>query len=83
MTKVTNPLHWLLPLAMMLLGGCASAYHSYSDCSVDCKYCVPAPLPHANYQDGVCHSDTISPYLPLQPQSVQIDVETDAIYQAQ
>jgi len=54
---------WLSPLALVCMIGCASAYHSYSGCSVPCKYCVPAPLPYAQYDERVCHSDAAEPYL--------------------
>ncbi len=46
----------LLGLLAITLG-CASAYHRYADCGgVDCRYCVPPPLPHTQYPEGVCHS---------------------------
>ncbi len=51
-----------------LLGGCAPAYHSYSGCTVDCKYCVPPPLAYTHYSDCVCHSCAASRHLnPSQP----------------
>ncbi len=48
--------------------GCASAYHSYSGCYVDCNYCPPPPLPYSQYDGCVCHSHAASPYLAMQPQ---------------
>ena len=59
----TKLVRWLSPLAFVCMIGCASAYHSYSGCRVPCKYCVPAPLPYAQYDERVCHSDAAEPYL--------------------
>ena len=51
------------PAAMLLMVGCAPAYHSYSDCYVNCKYCPPPPLAYRHYDDCVCHSCAAEPYL--------------------
>ena len=58
----------ILALACMTAGvsvglGCAPAYHDYSDYYVDCKYCVPPPLPLPHYPDCVCHSCVGEQYL--------------------
>jgi hypothetical protein len=49
----------LLPLAL----GCASAYHSYQTCEVNCRYCPEPPLPYTAYPGCVCHSCAAQPYL--------------------
>ena len=51
-------------------GGCARAYHDYSDCYIDCKYCAPPPLPYLHYKDCVCHSCAASRYLGKSSQPV-------------
>ena len=43
--------------------GCASAYHDYSECRVNCRYCAPSPLQYSHYDDCVCHSCAASEYL--------------------
>jgi hypothetical protein len=50
-------------LLMTLAVGCATAYHGYSGCYVDCQYCAPPPLPYTHYDGCVCHSCAASPYL--------------------
>jgi len=68
---MTNSKTWLrsiLPLALTLTAGCAPAYHSYSGCYVDCKYCTPSPLPYTHYEGCVCHSCAASNYLASHPQ---------------
>ena len=67
----------LAPLAMGLAVGCASAYHSYSGCYVDCQYCAPPPLPYTHYEGCVCHSCAASKYLSLQPPLVDEASETE------
>ena len=68
----------LLGLAMMTLSlGCSPAYHSYSGCYVDCKYCAPPALPYTHYEGCVCHSCAASKYLSLEPLSAEEDAETD------
>jgi len=52
--------------------GCAPAYHCYSGCHVDCKYCPPPPLPYLLYEGCVCHSCAARPY--LVGDSTQLDV---------
>lgn len=54
-------------LGAIVLSGCASTYHSYSGCEVDCQYCDPAPLPYTCYDNCVCHSRQVSSYLENQP----------------
>ena len=51
--------------------GCASAYHSYPDGCVSCRYCAPPPLAYAHYDGCACHSDVASNYLSIQPQPVE------------
>ncbi len=68
-------MRWLVPLAMTLAAGCAPAYHSYSDCYVDCQYCAPPPLPYTHYDDCVCHSCAAEKYLSLPPQPVKEEGE--------
>lgn len=65
-----------LPLLLVLVMGCAPAYHSYSSGCVNCKYCAPPPLPYAPYEGCVCHSCAASKYLTNQLPAVQ--QESDA-----
>ena len=58
----------LLLIALMM--GCASAYHDYSDCRVNCRYCEPPPLPYSHYDECVCHSSVASKYLTASPPAV-------------
>ena len=53
----------LASLVMVVATGCAPAYHSYSGCRVNCRYCPRAPLPYTHYDDCVCHSCAASRYL--------------------
>ena len=69
-TKATNLLRRfillaVLPLATPLFSGCAAAYYNCPGCYGGCKYCIPSPLPFANYKEKVCHSDVVSNYLPF------------------
>lgn len=50
-------------VAIVVLAGCAPAYHCYDDCCVPCQYCPPAPLPYTGYCDCQCHSKAAQPYL--------------------
>ena len=50
-------------LTITLALGCASAYRDYSEGSVNCRYCVPPPLPYMQYDGCVCHSSAASKYL--------------------
>lgn len=50
--------------------GCAQAYHAYDSCYVDCKYCVPGPLPYAHYQGCVCHSCAAAKHAQPRPSDV-------------
>jgi hypothetical protein len=59
--------------------GCAAAYHDYSECQVNCRYCVPPPLPYTHYDECVCHSCAASKYLTdaLPPAPAQVDPLND------
>ncbi len=53
-------------LALLLAGAlpaCAPAYHAYQSCDIECRYCVPPPLPWPEYPPCVCHSEPATPYL--------------------
>ncbi len=50
-------------LAIAVTFGCASAYHDYSECRVNCRYCAPPPLPYTHYDECVCHSCVASRHL--------------------
>ncbi|QDU74544.1 hypothetical protein Pan97_15530 [Bremerella volcania] len=67
----------IVPLALTLAVGCAPAYHSYSGCRVDCKYCAPPPLPYTHYEGCVCHSSAVSQYLTVDTAPVE-NHRTDA-----
>ncbi len=74
--RMTNSkvfLRVLAPMVLALIGGCASAYHSYSECCIPCQYCPPPPLPYTQYSECVCHSCAASKYLAIQPQVVTAD----------
>jgi len=71
MKSVTKIICLFAPLVMALGVGCAPAYHSYSGCYVDCKYCAPPPLPYVHYEGCVCHSCAASTYLTLHSVSVE------------
>ncbi|MCA9145933.1 MAG: hypothetical protein H6822_24220 [Planctomycetaceae bacterium] len=71
MLNATNALRWLALLALVLIAGCATAYHSYSGCYVDCRYCAPPPLPYIHYEGCVCHSCAASQYLSMPSQAVE------------
>lgn len=60
-----NQLASLMALLLFTSGfGCASSYHSYSDCcGVNCRYCEPAPLPYSYYPGCACHSKPGARYL--------------------
>ena len=66
-------------LLITLTMGCASAYHDYSDCRVNCRYCAPPPLPYAQYGECVCHSNAASEYLSgtAQPVVGHVDSSSD------
>ncbi len=68
--------------------GCAPAYHDYTGCRVDCRYCVPPPLPYAHYPDCVCHACAVRPYLADPPhlddeEGAEINNTREASEQAQ
>ncbi len=71
MNNAKKRMGWLATLAMLLVTGCAPAYRSYSGCNIDCQYCEPPPLPFTHYEGCVCHSQSVSSYLELQPQLVE------------
>ena len=57
MKSKASPMWKLLGGALIVvLPGCATAYHDYSDCCIPYLYCPPRPLPHVPY-DG-CHCPT-------------------------
>jgi len=60
-------------VALLLFGGCAPAYHDYSGCYVDCRYCPLSPLPYAHYKDCVCRSRAASQHLATQPPATGTD----------
>jgi len=64
-----NAKTWLALVALLPAGvaGCASAYHSYEGCCVDCQYCVPPPLPYVHYEGCPCHCCAAAAYLSPQP----------------
>ncbi len=52
----------LLLLAWLLVvGGCAEAYHHYACGCVPYGYCAPAPLAHTQYSDPVCRTPPQEP----------------------
>ncbi len=53
----------LLAVLVVVITGCAPAYHCYQTCNVDCGYCPPPPLPYTQYDGCVCHSCAVSSYL--------------------
>lgn len=60
--------------------GCAPAYHSYSGCYVDCKYCPPPPLPYRLYDGCVCHSCAAAKYLSVQSPPIEsANEETESV----
>ena len=62
--KIANKLARLFGLTAIAISlGCASAYHDYSECRVNCRYCAPPPLPYSHYDECVCHSCAASEYL--------------------
>ena len=48
---------------ILLAAGCAPAYHDYTGCTVDCRYCPPPPLPYVHYDDCGCHSCAAMKYV--------------------
>lgn len=70
MTHVKTLASLVASLLMTLAAGCAPAYHSYSGCQVDCKYCAPPPLPYTRYDGCVCHSCAASKYLSVEPSPI-------------
>ena len=65
----------LLAAILLLVIGCAPAYHSYSGCRVNCRYCTPCPLEYSHYCDGQCHSRVASKHLTTGLQSPEFQSE--------
>jgi len=62
--KISNASMRLLAATILLfVGGCAPAYHDYSGCRVNCRYCPPKPLEYPHYCGCQCHSCAASKYL--------------------
>ena len=53
----------ILFMGLLFVGGCAPAYHCYSGCRVNCKYCPPRPLEYSSYCGCTCHSCQAQRYL--------------------
>ncbi len=60
-------MRWFATLGAIMMTGCASTYHSYSSCEIDCQYCDPPPLTYTYYDNCVCHSRQVSGYLESLP----------------
>lgn len=65
-----------LVLSVVCLTGCASSYHCYDGCSIDCGYCPPTALPYPSYPEGVCHSSSVSEYLLSDVAHLQSEAES-------
>ncbi|MCA9246189.1 MAG: hypothetical protein KDA42_03710 [Planctomycetales bacterium] len=52
----------VLLFVLLLVTGCASAYHDYAGCHVPCRYCSLPPLPYTQY-GCACHCCAASAYL--------------------
>jgi hypothetical protein len=63
MTHWTKCLLQVASLTTLLTTGCGPAYHSYSGCYVNCRYCPPAPLPWSYFEGCPCHGNAASMYL--------------------
>jgi hypothetical protein len=59
-------------VAFTSTSGCAPAYHHYSECHVNCRYCAPPALPYMHYDGCVCHSCAASKYLEEVP-AMEVD----------
>lgn len=46
-----------LAAAVLTVAGCASAYHCYEGCRINCSYCPSKPLAYPTYTGYPCHSD--------------------------
>lgn len=78
--KNCKAIRWLFGLMTMISAGagCAPAYHCYSGCCVNCKYCTPPPLPYTEYKGCVCHSCVAERYLKSeQPKEVNTEEPRD------
>jgi hypothetical protein len=69
--------HYLALLLTTLVAGCATAYHCYSGCRIDCRYCPPPPLPYSDYAGCACHSRAVSRYLTVPAQSIQLQTDDE------
>lgn len=71
---------WILGLlSLSCVMGCASAYHSYSDCQVPCRYCPLPPLPYVSYPACACHSNAAMQHLSV-PVSHVVPAEIPQTY---
>lgn len=71
----------LMPLALMgatiPFAGCAPAYHCYSECHVNCRYCPPSPMPYTTYDARACHSWQAAKYLNGQPSAGKAEARNE------
>lgn len=72
MKEWSRVVYVLASLVAVSMTGCAAAYHSYSGCRVNCKYCPPPALPYSQYASCACHSCQTSNYLSRQPESFEV-----------
>ncbi len=63
MRSINVRLRLITAACVLLVVGCAPAYHSYSGCRINCRYCPPSPLAYPQYCEGQCHSCAASEYL--------------------
>lgn len=63
LTRIKTLVRILGLMAIVLAAGCAPAYHDYSGCQINCRYCLRPPLAYKYYTDCVCHSCAASNYL--------------------
>ncbi len=66
----TKSVSGLFAALVVVVTGCAPAYHCYKGCDVDCRYCPPPSLPYTHYDGCACHSCAVSPYLSKWSESV-------------
>lgn len=55
---------------LVLVSGCAPAYHRYAEGCVECRYCPPSPLPYSHYHVCDCrvHLASTSSNLSAKPE---------------
>ncbi len=58
--KSSMILRAITTMVLLLVG---AAYHDYSGCRVNCRYCPPKPLAYSHYCGCQCHSCAASKYL--------------------